>query len=312
MRSAIYLAIYLGLLTAMVAPASAGQEGALQFQLRYQEPIAEGADRYHRRTRQEKWQPEHSALIICDVWDSHSSVNAVRRVGELAPRIDRLANELRRNGATIIHAPSSCMEAYHTHPARQRAKNISPAASVPPDISTWCHSLPSEEVAAYPLDQSDGGNEDDPADREQWKERLVAAGRNPKAPWKKQSAAIEIDPQRDYISDSGTEIWNILEQQQIDNVILVGVHTNMCVLGRPFGLRRLSQAGKNVVLCRDLTDTMYNPARWPYANHFTGTDLIVSHIERHVCPTITSDQVLEDGQPFRFRDDHRARLVMLI
>ena len=71
----------------------------------------------------------------------------------------------------------------------------------------------------------------------------------------------------------------------IKNVILVGVHTNMCVLGRPFGLRQMAQNGKNVVLMRDMTDTMYNPGRAPYVSHFTGTDLIVEHIEKWVCPT---------------------------
>ncbi len=45
---------------------------------------------------------------------------------------------------------------------------------------------------------------------------------------------------------------------RIKNVILMGVHTNLCVLGRPFGLRNQAKAGKNVVLKRDLTDTMYN------------------------------------------------------
>ena len=32
------------------------------------------------------------------------------------------------------------------------------------------------------------------------------------------------------------------------NVILVGVHANMCVLGRPFGLRQMVRGGKQVVL----------------------------------------------------------------
>ena len=35
----------------------------------------------------------------------------------------------------------------------------------------------------------------------------------------------------------------------------------MCVLGRPFGLRQMAKNGKNVVLMRDMTDTMYNPAK---------------------------------------------------
>src|SRR5438067_2296397 len=102
-----------------------------------------------------------------------------------------------------------------------------------------------------------------------------------------------------------------MEQRGIRNVILVGVHTNMCVLGRPFRLRQLAKNGKNVVLMRDLTDTMYNPARWPHVAHFQGTDLIVQHIEKFVCPTVTSDQLL-GGRPFRFKGDVRRRAVVVI
>ncbi len=69
------------------------------------------------------------------------------------------------------------------------------------------------------------------------------------------------------------------------------VHTNMCVLGRPFGLRQLASHGKQVALIRDMTDTMYDPRCWPFVIHFSGTDLIVDHIERLVCPTFTSDDI---------------------
>jgi type 1 glutamine amidotransferase len=73
----------------------------------------------------------------------------------------------------------------------------------------------------------------------------------------------------------------------------------------------MARHGKNVALVRDLTDTMYNPERSPYASHFTGTDLIVEHIEKFVCPTITSNQLL-GGAPFRFKQDTRPHVVMLI
>jgi nicotinamidase-related amidase len=116
-----------------------------------------------------------------------------------------------------------------------------------------------------------------------------------------QAAAIQILPD-DALSDSGVEVWNLLESRGIRNVIVLGVHTNMCVLGRPFGLRNLARFGKNVVLVRDLTDTMYNPRSWPRVGHFRGTELIVEHIEKYVCPTIASDQLL-DGEPFRFAGD---------
>ena len=93
--------------------------------------------------------------------------------------------------------------------------------------------------------------------------------------------------------------------------MLMGVHTNMCVLGRPFGLRKLARHGKNVVLVRDLTDTMYNSRSWPYVSHFEGTDRIVEHIEKYVCPTITSTDLT--GRPaVPFRPDDRPRAVFVI
>ena len=292
----------------------------IELQLRYQQPTSSGSNRFHQLTRKEQWDPQHTAVIVCDMWDSHHCVNAVRRVSEIAPRMNTFVRELRHRGATVIHAPSGCMDAYADHPSRQRALAIPPAKSFPNEIANWCDRIPNEEAAAYPLDQSAGGEDDDPDDHRQWAARLQAMGRNPAAPWRKQCDTIEISLKSDFISDSGQEIWSILEQKEIANVILVGVHTNMCVLGRPFGLRRLASNGKNVVLARDMTDTMYDPNAWPFVSHFSGTDLIINHIERFVCPTITSDQVIdnEDGgsnesdRPFRFSGDTRARLAMLI
>ncbi|GIS57956.1 MAG: hypothetical protein CM1200mP2_01810 [Planctomycetaceae bacterium] len=60
-----------------------------------------------------------------------------------------------------------------------------------------------------------------------------------------------------------------------------------------------------------MTDTMYNPKRWPFVSHFQGTDLIIEHIEKFVCPTITSNQLL-GGQPFVFKHDQRPRAVFLV
>jgi type 1 glutamine amidotransferase len=46
-------------------------------------------------------------------------------------------------------------------------------------------------------------------------------------------------------------------------------------------------------------------------SHFSGTDLVVEHVERYVCPTITSNQIL-GGREFRFPSDHRPHLAVLI
>ena len=272
--------------------------------LRYQKQMDGPANSFQRLVREEDWKASETAVIVCDVWDLHHCLNAVRRLEEFGPRLNDVLIEARRRGAVIVHSPSDCMKAYQDHPARSRALAVPRAGTIPEDIKNWCSRIPSEERANYPIDQSDGGEDDDPQEHAAWAAKLKAMGRNPGMPWKTQSSTISIDAERDYISDRGDEVWNILEHRNIRNVILTGVHTNMCVLGRPFGLRQMSRNGKNVVLMRDMTDTMYNPKRWPYVDHFTANDLIVSHIERYVCPTITSDQLL-GGSPFRFRSDNR-------
>ena len=40
-----------------------------------------------------------------------------------------------------------------------------------------------------------------------------------------QTAALTIDEELDYVSDSGSEVWNIMESRNIKNVLLMGVHT---------------------------------------------------------------------------------------
>ena len=260
----------------------------------------------------EQWDADKTAVIVCDMWDAHHCLNASRRGAEMAPRMNRLLNEARRRGALIVHAPSSCMKPYENHPARRRAQQAPAAANLPKDIDQWCHWKDAkEQEIGYPIDHSDGGEDDDPVEHEEWHAKLKSMGRYPKAPWLQQIETLKIDPELDAISDSGVEIWNLMQQRGIQNVMLVGVHTNMCVLGRPFGLRQLSRNGKNVVLMRDMTDTMYNPKRWPQVSHFRGTDLVVAHVEKHVCPTVTSDQLLGDTS-FHFENDQRPHIVFMI
>ena len=279
--------------------------------LRHRVETAPESGRYHTVTKLESWNPAETAIIVCDMWDLHHCKNAVLREGEFAPRLESVLKAMREQGVTIIHAPSSCMEFYKGHSARERAQQAPAAGNLPDEIGKWCHQIPAEEQGVYPIDQSGGGEDDDPEEHEAWANKLTAMGKNPRAPWSRQIDVLTIDQERDYITDQGDETWNILESRGINNVILTGVHTNMCVLGRPFGLRQLARNGKNVVLMRDLTDTMYDPRAWPFVSHFTGTDLIVEHIERFVCPTITSDQLI-GGKAFVFKNDLRPHVVMLI
>ena len=276
---------------------AATNENKLILTARRRVEIPEGSGTFRVVNSELKWKASKTAIIICDMWNQHWCKGATRRVAELAPRMNEVVRKVRDKGVLIIHAPSGTVNYYKDHPARERAQNAPKAANLPKDISKWCTLKGElEKRFKYPIDQSDGGCDCEPK---------CKGG----SPWRKQIESIEIRNE-DAISDSGVEIWNLLEQHGIDNVILMGVHTNMCVLGRPFGLRNMARYGKNVVLARDLTDTMYNSRARPHVSHFTGTDMIVEHIEKFVCPTITSTALT--GWPgFVFSNDKRPRVVFI-
>jgi nicotinamidase-related amidase len=264
---------------------------------------------WKRAIAQAEWEPGRTAVIVCDVWDYHHSINAVRRLEEMLPTMNALVGKLRSEGSIVIHSPSDCMPHYAEHPARQRAVAI-PKQELPEAIVSWNCRIEKERSETYPLDQSDGGEDDDPQEHRAWATTLSSLGRNPALPWGSQNSAIAIDPAKDYVSDRGDEVWAILKHHQIEHVVMIGVHTNMCVLGRPFGLRQLVNNGMDVVLVRDLTDCMYNPQRWPYVDHYSGNDLMIAYVEHVVCPTITSDQIL-GGHPVVFSGDSRENKDLL-
>jgi len=247
--------------------------------------------------RQVAWDAKKTALIICDMWDDHWCKSAARRVGEMARPLNEVVKAARARGVFVIHAPSTCTGFYDGSPQRKRAQiaRFSPAP-VPLETAerwgtAWCWPDPKHE-AVLPIDDSDMGCDCRPA-------------KCPiRTPWTRQISSIDI-AEADAITDNGQETWNLLAERGIDNVILCGVHLNMCVLGRPFAIRQSVKLGKNVALMLDMTDTMYNPERPPGVSHFEGTDLVIEHVERYWCPSFTSTD-LTGKSAFRFKADQRA------
>jgi type 1 glutamine amidotransferase/nicotinamidase-related amidase len=272
-------------------------ETMLTLSTRKRVETTEGSGKFRIVSSQLEWKASKTAIIICDMWDKHWCEGATHRVAELAPYMNEVVCKARDKGILIVHAPSGTTNHYKDHPARKRARKALKKANLPTDIGGWCTWInEKEKVTGYPIDHSDGGCDCEPKCKQG-------------SPWRKQIGTIQI-LNEDAISDSGVEIWNLLEQRGIKNVILMGVHTNMCVLGRPFGLRNMARYGKNVVLMRDLTDTMYNSRMDPFVSHFTGTDFVVEHIEKFVCPTITST-ALTNQEQFCFQNDKRLRVIFV-
>ena len=265
----------------------------VSMQSRLPSKIETGA--FHIAGKTEEWNPSETAIIICDMWDTHWCKGAAERVAEMAPFMNNVISIARDRGILIVHAPSDCMAFYKNHPARKLGQKYKSKKAMNL-IST--DKLDSEKDAVWPIDQSDGGCDDTPECKQ-----------GPPWPWTRQIDLIEIADQ-DAISDSGAEIGGLFNQKGIKNVILMGVHTNMCVIGRSFGLRNMVRLGMNVVLMRDMTDTMYDSKQSPKVNHFTGNSLINEYIETYVCPSIVSTDLTGKKQ-FRFKDDSRRVVAFL-
>jgi hypothetical protein len=254
--------------------------------LRTRSVAADGTDRTGTVARPD-WDAARAAVVVCDMWDAHHCITAARRVAEMAPRVSSVVGALREQGALIIHAPGGCTDFYEDTPARLRALGAPRApAPAPIDWNGWDR----EEEAALPASLTVPG----PCSCDSAEPCGSAA---PPYPWTRQIHSIDMDAD-DAVSDDGREVFNLLEHRGIEDVVVLGVHTNICVLGRPYGIRQLVYWGKKPVLCRDLTDSFHGDPR----GHVWGTEQVVAHIERRWCPTATSDQ-LAGGTPFRFEDD---------
>jgi nicotinamidase-related amidase/type 1 glutamine amidotransferase len=267
---------------------------SLALHLRKRIETKPGSGRFHAITETVEWDPAKTAIVVCDMWNQHWCRGATRRVAEMAPRMNDVLNAARKQGVFIVHCPSSTMKYYAGTPQRQLAERAAPVATKAP-LKTGC-GLDKHREGGLPIDDSDGGCDCNPPCKQG-------------SPWTHEIDALHIAP-ADAITDSIEAIY-LLRERGIENVIVMGVHTNMCVLGRPFSIRQLVYQGFNVVLMRDMTDTMYNSRSKPFVSHFTGTDLVVEHIEKHWCQTIASTDFL-GGQEFRFSEDRRPRLAMLI
>ena len=249
--------------------------GVLRLHLRErrEEPAGSGTIKIVERTVD--WNVAETAIIVCDMWDDHRCKIAAQRVGVLAPRMNQVLTAARDRGVMIIHAPSETMNVYAGTPYRMRMERAKPATP-PVPIERRCDVDPTREPQPLPVDRTLDCDDATPG---------------PEGPQHtRQNAAIDIIG-FDGISDDGREIYNFCEQEGIKNVVLMGVHTNYCVLGRSFGIRQMVRLGRSVVLARDLTDALYDPRQPPYVSHARGTEMVVEHVERYWCPSILGDDL---------------------
>ena len=251
------------LLNAQSKPAA-----GLHLKLRTRVEAFKGSGVWNEVRFEETFPVAETAVIICDMWDNHWCSGAAKRVTLLAPKLNSTVEIVRNAGVRIIHAPSETMPFYKDAPQRQAMVNLEKAAP-PPAID-----LPTPPL---PIDDTTGGCD-------------TTADKFYKA-WSRQNAAIGIAA-GDLISDNGTEVFSLLKRDGIKNLLVMGVHTNMCVLNRTFAIKQMTRWGIRCVLVRDLTDAMYNPGDRPFVSHEQGTEMVIQHIEKYWAPTTLSADLI--------------------
>jgi nicotinamidase-related amidase len=226
-----------------------------------------GTEEWQEVRVQQRLAPERTAVIICDMWDRHWCRGATERVNGLAKQIAPFLEAARKRGIQIIHAPSETMDFYQDAPQRKR---ILAVTKVDPPVPLNLIAPP------LPIDDTSGGCDT--------QDQVYRA-------WTREHPALRIDA-ADVISDSGPEIYSFLRERGIHTLLVMGVHTNMCILNRTFAIKRMTALGIRCILVRDLTDAMYNPQDSPHVSHDAGTQLVIEYIEKYWCPTTTSADLL--------------------
>jgi len=254
------------------AEPTAGPDHTLKLSLRTRVETFKGGGVWDEVVLPRELPGDETAVILCDMWDNHWCHNAAARCGELAKKMPPVLDALRARGVLVVHAPSECMDFYKDAPQRKR---IHDAPRVEPPAALDLKDPP------LPCDSSDGGCDDEPPSKFS------------KA-WTRENAAIPV-ADGDVISDDGAEIYSYLKRRGIKNLLVMGVHANMCILNRSFAIKQMTKWGIHCVLVRDLTDAMYNPKMKPNVSHEEGTERIIEHIEKYWCPSVLSADLIKDA-----------------
>jgi len=209
----------------------------------------------------ERVDPTRIGVIAVDVWNFHWCKTATMRVDAIVPRLNQALEAARTLGMTVMLCPSDVVDNYVGYPQRQTVLAL-PEVSVPALVDVTCPEPP------------DAGG--------------CACGRERCAVnygWDAMHPGLRIG-EHDLMPDTQSEVFGICQQRGLTHLIYVGFHTQVCLLGKPMGLKAMKSAGLRCILARDMTDAHpgYDPSRGftPDLN----TEQVVEHFERHLAPTI--------------------------
>ena len=261
--------------TALAASQVLGRSDAGTIQLELQT-----RDRDNRPiTTVETVDPRKIAVIAVDCWHYHWCRTWRNRAGSLMPRFNYSFDAARKLGMTFIFSPTNAVR--DLNESVQRKNTLALADSPLPALSN----LPDPYPGNLRFGMCECGLGDD---------CHYTNNVNNQHPDLKMTGD-------DYIALTQQEAYNVLKHRGITHIIYTGFATNMCMWGKPTGMKFMRQFGFRCMASRDLTEAITRYAEESF-NPTQGTLEVIELIERELAPTLSMEQTLRKagtwtGQP---------------
>ncbi|MBI3413857.1 MAG: NPCBM/NEW2 domain-containing protein [Verrucomicrobia bacterium] len=200
-------------------------------------------------------------VVVVDMWNYHWCKTSTMRVAALVPRMKKVLQAAHDMEMTIFWCPSDVADNYVGTIQHEAAANA-PRVPLPALKEIKCPAAP------------DGGG--------------CTCGKE-RCPgnygWDGMHPDLQMFPD-DFMPNDLETLYSLCRQRGLSHLIYLGVHTQVCLLGKSIGLRNLSSAGFQCILARDLTDAhgKYDPERGLTPDEFTAD--VVAHFEKFLAPTI--------------------------
>ena len=209
----------------------------------------------------ETFESAKMGAVLIDFWDWHWCKTASERAAAMTTRINRAFECLRPMGVQVFHCPTDVARRY--------------VGTIPREAALAAPRYPLPKLLDIDWPRPRGGD------------CMCGPGEpcQPNVSWSGMNPGLVICDE-DRVAKGTEELYSLCKAAGITTLVYFGLHTNMCLMGKPTGFIPMSRAGMRCILARDANDacTEYDPARGYTPDD--GTAEVDAHIERHMIPSI--------------------------
>lgn len=226
-------------------------------------------DKGEPQITKESVDPRKVGIIIMDAWGYHWCRTWRNRAASLIPRFNYSLERARKLGMTLVFSPTHCMRDLHETPQRLNA------------LAVPYHPMPEPQPIAITHDRAlvygacECGHGEDcychNTITNQHPDLYMAEG--------------------DFIALEKQEAYNVLAERGITHLIFAGFATNMCLWGKPAGMKNMLALGFRCMVARDLTEAITRYAEECF-NPTEGTLKTIRILEQMAAPSISMEELL--------------------